>query len=50
MFSVSRSGVEDVRGYIARQEEHHRRLSFKEELVAFLERHGVEWHPEYTFD
>lgn len=50
VFSVSRSGVEEVRSYIARQEEHHRVRSFKEELIEFLERHGVEWDREYTFD
>lgn len=50
VFSVSRSGVDELRSYIAGQEEHHRVRSFKEELIEFLERHGVEWHPEYTFD
>ena len=50
VFSVSRSGVDDVRSYIAKQVEHHRVRSFKEELIEFLERHGVEWDREYTFD
>jgi REP element-mobilizing transposase RayT len=39
-FSVSRSNVEEVERYIARQEEHHRHVTFQEEFVAFLERHG----------
>jgi len=50
VFSVSKSSVESVVEYIMRQEEHHRKQSFKDELIALLERHGVEWHPDYTFD
>jgi putative transposase len=42
-FSVSASKVPDVKVYIAGQEEHHRKVTFKEEFVAFLERHGVEY-------
>lgn len=46
-FSVSESAVDEVRRYIAHQEEHHRRMSFQEEFAAFLERHGVEYDPRY---
>lgn len=46
-FSVSESGAEKVIRYIDRQEEHHRRLSFEEELAALLERHGIEYDPQY---
>ncbi len=38
--SVSESGVEAVRRYIERQEEHHRKKSFAEEYAAF--RRGVD--------
>src|SRR5678816_2386135 len=31
-FSVSKSGLEEVKRYIARQEEHHRKITFQEEL------------------
>jgi putative transposase len=48
-FTVSKSQVERVRIYIAGQEEHHRRLSFQEELVALLEAHGVEYDPRYLW-
>ena len=44
-FSVSESAAPQVARYIARQAEHHRRVSFEEEFVAFLERHGVEFDP-----
>jgi len=33
-FSVSQSNLEDVRRYIANQEEHHRRISFQDEVRA----------------
>ena len=45
-FSVSHSGVEEVGSYIARQEEHHQRRSFAEELKMLVERYGLEWHKE----
>ena len=40
-FSVSQSNVDSVRQYIARQEEHHKTMSFQEEYLAFLQRHGI---------
>ncbi|MCA1614881.1 MAG: IS200/IS605 family transposase [Acidobacteria bacterium] len=46
-FSVSRSNVSAVANYIARQEEHHRRLSFRDEFITFLRRHGVEYDERY---
>jgi putative transposase len=49
-FSVSQSTVDDVRAYIARQEEHHRRVTFEEELRAFLDRHGIAYDPEHMLD
>ena len=46
-FTVSESSREKVRDYIARQEEHHRMRSFREELVGFLERCGVDYDERY---
>ena len=42
-FSISISHVKDTVGYIGRQEEHHRRRTFEEEYLQFLEKHGVEY-------
>lgn len=50
VFSVSKSQVEGVKAYIRRQEEHHERRSFKEEFIEFLERHEIEYKPEFVFD
>ena len=36
--------------YIARQEEHHRRVTFEEELRAFLDRHGIPYDPDHMLD
>ena len=49
-FSVSRSNVPSVTHYIAQQEEHHRKVSFKEEFVAFLNRHEVELDERYIWE
>lgn len=49
-FSVSASQREAVLEYIANQEEHHRKVSFKEEFVGFLKRHGVAYDERYIFD
>lgn len=49
-FSVSHSNVPAVQDYIARQEAHHRRVSFQEEFVEFLKRHGVEYDERYIWE
>ena len=49
-FSVSESNVESVKDYIARQEEHHRKESFKDEFRAFLRKHRIEWDERYIWD
>ncbi|HIJ70746.1 MAG TPA: IS200/IS605 family transposase [Planctomycetes bacterium] len=41
IFSVSQSNVESVRRYITDQEEHHRRVSFKDEFRKFLDKYKV---------
>ncbi|MBP7744796.1 MAG: IS200/IS605 family transposase [Phycisphaerae bacterium] len=49
-FSVSQSAVNAVREYIAGQAEHHRRVSFDEELRAFLDRNGVPYDRAHLLD
>jgi REP element-mobilizing transposase RayT len=49
-FSVSSSNEQQVREYIATQEEHHRHVSFQEEYQALLTRHGVEFDPRDVLD
>jgi len=49
-FSVSSSALEQVRRYIAGQEEHHRTVSFQEEFIEFLTRHNVPYDERYIWD
>lgn len=49
-FTVSRSQAGDVGKYIARQRVHHQRQTFEDELVAILDRHGVEYDSKYLWD
>jgi REP-associated tyrosine transposase len=49
-FSVSQSNVEEVRRYIEHQAEHHRRMTFQDELRALFKRHGIEFDERYVWD
>ncbi|MBI5724191.1 MAG: IS200/IS605 family transposase [Planctomycetes bacterium] len=42
-FSIGISGVEDTTRYIQEQANHHRKMSFREEIAAFLKKHGIEY-------
>ena len=46
-FTVSASARESVQDYIARQEEHHREKSYREEVLEFLLKSGVEFDERY---
>jgi len=46
-FSVSASSRDSVRGYIANQEAHHRQNTFREELIAFLQKSGTDYDDRY---
>jgi REP element-mobilizing transposase RayT len=49
-FSVSQSNVADVRRYIENQEEHHRQMSFQDELRALYRKHEMEFDERYVWD
>ena len=48
-FTVSRSAKDVVVAYVAGQQEHHRRMTFQEELVALLDKHGIEYDERYIW-
>jgi putative transposase len=48
-FTVSASQVKSVTHYINGQKEHHRKRSFEEEFLEFLDKHGVDCDPRYVF-
>lgn len=49
-FTVSRSQMQSVREYIRNQEEHHRKKSFKEQLLALLEKNEIEYDERYLWE
>ncbi|MFV1966603.1 MAG: IS200/IS605 family transposase [Pirellulaceae bacterium] len=49
-FSVSQSNLDEVRNYIERQEEHHRKMTFQDELRELFKRHGIEYDERYVWD
>ena len=49
-FSVSHSNVGEVKRYIENQEEHHRKMTFQDELRALFRRHGIEFDERYVWD
>ena len=50
VFSVSVSNLESVRDYIAKQEEHHRKTTFQDELRSFYRKHQVDFDERYVWD
>jgi putative transposase len=49
-FSVSVSQLEKITEYIKGQKEHHRKMTFKEEFVALLRKHGIEYDERYLWE
>jgi putative transposase len=49
-FSVNPYEVNKVVEYILNQREHHRRISFQDELRAFLKKYSVEFDERYLWD
>jgi REP element-mobilizing transposase RayT len=50
MFSLGYSQIDSVRDYISRQEEHHRKVSFQDELRQFLKRYQVAYDERHVWD
>jgi len=48
-FSVSMSAVEQVTAYILNQIEHHRSMSFEDEYLALLDKHGMTYEKGRMF-
>ncbi len=49
VFSYSHSAIDNVVKYIHNQKVHHRKMSFKEEYVSFLDKFQIEYKEEYIF-
>ncbi|MFC0875195.1 IS200/IS605 family transposase [Saccharicrinis sp. FJH2] len=48
-FSYSKSQLSGIIRYIKGQEEHHRRKSFREEYIDFLNEFKIDYDPKYIF-
>ena len=48
-FSVSQSSADAVKRYIENQEEHHRKMTFQDELRALFRKHGIEFDERYVW-
>jgi putative transposase len=49
-FTIGQSQIDKVVKYILSQQEHHKRKTFREEYIKFLEAYNVDFNPEYIFD
>ena len=49
-FGVSVSLLDKTIRYIQAQEEHHRKMTFKEEFLALLKRHRIAYDERYLWD
>ena len=49
-FSVSESDLQSVKQYIEKQEEHHRRITFKDELRSLLRKHQIDFDETFLWD
>ena len=49
-FSYSKSQIDHVIKYILNQEEHHKKVSFKEEYFEFLKEFQIEYDEKYLFE
>ncbi len=49
-FSYSHSHIEKVYEYILHQEEHHKKKTFKEEYLDFLNKFAVDYDEKYLFE
>ena len=49
-FSMSVSQLDKTVQYIQRQQEHHRKMTFQEEFLALLKKHGIAYDERYLWE
>ncbi|TKG95399.1 IS200/IS605 family transposase [Puteibacter caeruleilacunae] len=49
-FTYSRSQISNVANYIENQEEHHKKITFKDEYLKILKDFNVDYNPKYLFE
>lgn len=48
-FSYGKSQIKDVMAYIENQEQHHKKRTFREEYLDFLEKFEIDYNEKYIF-
>jgi hypothetical protein len=49
-FTYSKSHIDQVVKYVLNQPEHHKKQSFREEYLSFLDKYEVDYDPKYLFE
>lgn len=49
-FSISKTDLPALRRYLNNQREHHKKRSFREELLQLLDEYGIEYDERYLWD
>ena len=49
-FSYGRSQLNNIYNYIVKQEQHHKKRSFREEYTEFLKKYNVKYNDRYLFE
>jgi putative transposase len=49
-FSVSESIIPRLKAYIDNQDHHHHKVSFQDEFLRLLDRHGIEYDERFVWD
>jgi len=49
-FGVSQSNLEQVIRYVANQKQHHKKMTFQDELRELLCKHNLQWDERYVWD
>ena len=49
-FSLGKIDIPELKKYLSSQKEHHRKRSFKEELIQFLQDEGIEYDERYLWN
>jgi len=49
-FSVGQTEIDIVRGYIEKQEEHHKTRTFEDEYLIFLHKYGIEYDERFLWE
>ncbi len=49
-FSVSYSGLQPLTRYIINQNEHHKKITLKEEYISWLKKYDIDFDERYLFD